>query len=106
MPESASSPAFDAVAGELGGYLHRRPGRDPESAIKSLAKTMARDATARITDRHLRAVVRTDCYNQMVAVLRHIDQRRMLQRAELRRTRIGFAAAVGLLAIALALSLS
>lgn len=60
---------------------------DPDTAaeLKSLAKAAARDASARIGDRRLRAEVRTDCYNHLVAALQQIDHRHLVRRARQQR---------------------
>ena len=82
---------------------HRRG--DPAAAIKSLAKTMARDTTAPIADRHLRAEVRTLCYNQMVAVLLALDGKRRSQRARYNRSQTIMATIIALLVAALGAAL-
>lgn len=105
MSVSASALDTDNAPAAAGSSQRRLPGRDPEAAIKSLAKTIARDTTARITDRHLRALVRTDCYNRLVAMLRQIDERRLLQRERQRRIQIVLGGTSLLLATALAVSL-
>lgn len=81
------------------------PGYDPGASLKSLAKAMARDAAAQIPDRHLRAEVRTTCYNRMVSVLRVVDGRLAAQRLRHRRMSMALGAVSALLATALAVSL-
>ncbi|MEQ8858779.1 MAG: hypothetical protein RIC56_09040 [Pseudomonadales bacterium] len=63
--------------------LPATPGTEPE--LKSLAKHLARSATAEIGDRHVRAQVRTRCYNQTLALLRQVDERWRAQRRRLLR---------------------
>lgn len=81
------------------------PGSDPGTSLKSLAKSMAKDAAAQIPDRHLRAQVRTTCYNRMVSVLRVVDDRLAAQRLRHRRMSMTLGAVSALLAAALAVSL-
>lgn len=102
---SENASPVDHAAAAVGGRNRRAPGPDPEATLKQLAKTLARDATARIGDRHLRALVRTDCYNQVVTLLRHIDQRRQSLLERQRRTRLVLGSTVLALAVALSLSL-
>jgi hypothetical protein len=83
------------------GAARRRRGADPAAAIKSLAKTIARDSTAPIPDRRLRAEVRTRCYNRMVAVLLEIEDKRSLQRSRYNRSQRIMAAITALMAIVL-----
>ena len=77
-----------------------------ESALKSLAKAIARDVSARIPDRHVRAAVRTDCYNRMVTVLQNMEGRQTVLRARYQRTQVALAAVSALLVAAVALSLA
>ncbi len=82
MTESAA-PMIPAPPADRG--LPRRAGADAENTLKTLAKTLARDATAEIHDRHLRARIRTRCYNQALCVLRDLEGRHAAQRQRDRR---------------------
>jgi hypothetical protein len=47
---------------------------DLDHSAKSAAKRLAQDITAEINDRHLRARLRTRCYNQAVALLEELNR--------------------------------
>lgn len=106
MPENTfePSPADPELADASVVSPPRQRGSDPESAIKALAKALARDASARIPDRHVRAEVRAHCYNQMIAVLRQLEGRQATQRARQRRLETVLGATIAVLAAALAAS--
>jgi creatinine amidohydrolase/Fe(II)-dependent formamide hydrolase-like protein len=40
-----------------------------DQSTKSAAKQIAREATAQVSDRHIRAQLRTQCYNRIVSLL-------------------------------------
>ena len=67
---------------------------------------MARDISAHIPDRHVRAAVRTDCYNRVVTVLQNMEVRQSMLRARHQRTQVALAAVSALLIAAIALSLA
>ena len=101
MQETASVSSATDAASAAGS-----PRAEVESALKSLAKAMARDISARIPDRHVRAAVRTDCYNRMVTVLQNMEGRQAVLRARYQRTQVALAAVSALLIAAVALSLA
>lgn len=100
---SRDEPTPDSL--NFGGGRSVANGADAEAALKSLAKAVAKDTAAQIPDRHLRAQVRTSCYNQMVNVLRILDGRLAAQRLRHRRTAMVLGSVAAVLAIALAVSL-
>ncbi len=81
------------------GWPNRRDGA--EQALKSLAKHLARSATAGIDDRHVRAQVRATCYNQTLDLLRQVDERWRADRHRLRRLLLASAAAAALAGVVL-----
>ncbi len=115
MEDSTHRPEDEPVT-ERAASLHATPlsalpsrhpvAVDSENTIKTLAKVLARDATADIADRHLRAQVRTNTYNRIVQLLRQIDTRRIAQQRWYRRALTILGSATLLLSAALATSLA
>jgi hypothetical protein len=64
------------------GRIHPVP--EFAQTTKSAAKRLAQEITAEIPDRHQRARVRTQCYNQIMALLDQIEQMVARQRAQTR----------------------
>jgi hypothetical protein len=98
-PANSRSDLLDqalAAAGPAG----RRPEHDAEALLKSVAKNVAQQVAAGVADRRLRADVRTRCYNELVPLLRQVAGGLVVERARLRRARLGAGAALGLLAVA------
>jgi hypothetical protein len=60
---------------------------------KSAAKRLAQDLTAEIGDRHLRARLRTRCYNQAVALLDELNRMHARRDARARQAVLGAGAA-------------
>lgn len=94
-----------ATAGP-GGSTPGRHRTEQDTTLKNLAKGLARDATAEITDRHLRAQIRTRCYNHVVNALQDLEARQAHERALHRRTLTVLGSVAAFLAVALAVSLT
>lgn len=101
MSEPAEPSHPDAVA--EWPALPGEPGAEHE--LKSLAKHLARAATAAIDDRHVRAQVRTHCYNQTLALLRQVDRRWDAERRRLLRAVTATAATAATATLALVVAL-
>lgn len=61
-----------------------------DHSTRSAAKQVAQEATAEISDRHVRAQLRTQCYNRIVMLLEEFNQAH--SRHESRSTRLTLAA--------------
>jgi hypothetical protein len=78
---------------------------DADPAVKSLAKSLARDITTDIGDRHLRAAVRTRSYNRLVSLLGEIERRRAADQNRQNRTLLAAGGVIAALCLALGGSL-